>query len=235
MSDQHRELRSKRRQRRDPATKDPLTIEPTVPHNDPGLPGPHPLPTPALDERPLPIRRADQTWYRFHAAHLGPIFFGKTGYGRFDAPEQEFGALYVGADAHCAFIETFGHDHPGSARMITTTALRARSLVRVRFARPLMLVDLTAEGLAQIGADMRICVGDYRTAQWWTRGLWAHPEQPDGIYYRSRHDSSRYCAAIFDRPDLLDPTVSAPCSTTHALRRLLADLFDTYRFGLIDD
>ena len=30
--------------------------------------------------------------------------------GRFDAPNAECGVIYVGADEHCAFIETFGYN-----------------------------------------------------------------------------------------------------------------------------
>ena len=36
-------------------------------------------------------------------------------------------------------------------------------------------------------------------AQRWSRALWEHPQQPDGIIYRSRHDPSKVCAALFDR------------------------------------
>jgi hypothetical protein len=66
-------------------------------------------------------------------------------------------------------------------------------------ARPLRLVDLTGPGLAQLGADARLWSGSIRIAQLWSQALFNHPEQPDGIYYLSRLNPARCCAAIFDR------------------------------------
>ena len=43
------------------------------------------------------------------------LFWAESGY-RFDAPDGEYGVLYVGADPHVAFIETFqiAGIHPAS-------------------------------------------------------------------------------------------------------------------------
>src|SRR6478735_5682570 len=37
-----------------------------------------------------------------------PLFFGRSGLNRFDAPAGEYGVLYAGESVECAFIETFG-------------------------------------------------------------------------------------------------------------------------------
>ncbi len=85
--------------------------------------------------------------------------------------------------------------------------------------RPLRLVDLTGPALSQIGADGRLTTGRYDISQQWALALHQHPEQPDGLLYRSRHDPSQLCAAIFDRAadaltasplgSLADPTNAA--------------------------
>jgi hypothetical protein len=40
---------------------------------------------------------------------------------------------------------------------------------------------------------------DYALSQLWSRVLWEHSDEPDGILYRSRHDDSALCVALFDR------------------------------------
>jgi hypothetical protein len=101
----------------------------------------------------------------------------------------------------------------------------------IRFAGPLKLVDLSGPGLAAIGADARLCVGDYRVAQRWSRAFWVHPQKPDGILYLARHNPAIVCAAVFDR---------APVAAAHKLGPLLgprlihqtAALLDAYNVGL---
>ena len=70
----------------------------------------HPEPPTNFDAVPLLIRRfpPSGTWCRIHRVAKAPLYFGKSGASRFDAPAGEFGVLYVGRDAHCAFIETYG-------------------------------------------------------------------------------------------------------------------------------
>ena len=67
--------------------------------------------------------------------------------------------LYLAADIEGAFIEGCIRDMGlGRARrVVSETFLRDRVLSRIAFEHPLRLVDLTGAGLAQIGADMRLC------------------------------------------------------------------------------
>lgn len=81
---------------------------------------------------------------------------------------------------------------------------------------------------------MRLCTGEYRLAQLWSRALWLHPACPHGILYRSRHDPSRFCAAMYDRAHGLVRTESRGRVLGADNLRLLGDILDTYGFGLID-
>jgi hypothetical protein len=162
-----------------------------------------------------------------------PLYFRWSPDRRFDPPTRAFRVLYAATDAHGAFIETLGHQT--GIRLVTTSALQSRGLAVLRSRSPLRLVDLTGAGLAQIGADERLCAGDYTVAQRWSLTLFRHPARPDGIYYRSRHDPSRTCAAIFHRAARKVTVVQQSALTDLQLGALLADILRIYRFGLIDD
>ena len=197
----------------------------------PDHPGPLPEPQPELHTRALPVIRIAGPWTRMHRCAVDPLYFGRSGANRFDAPGKEFGVLYAGADPHCAFIETFGQET--GVNLVTATALAQRCRATILPERPLALVDLTGSGLARIGADARLFAGEHSVAQRWARALWSHPEQPDGLYYPARHDPSRRAVAIFDRAAgsvraVFGPSLIDPANTT-----LLAEILDTYRFGIL--
>ncbi len=140
--------------------------------------------------------------------------------------------LYLGTDEHVAFVETFGRDL--DYRLVTRGELETRGLAQVTLRRPLKVVDLTGSGLAALGADARLCSGSHVLAQVWSAAFWSHPDQPDGVRWRSRFDPERFCVAIFDR--------AADAVTASALghlaqpqhRALLGSILDTYRFGYIE-
>jgi hypothetical protein len=196
-------------------------------------PKPHPDPPADLPAVELPITKRSRQWFRAHRCRRDPLFFGRTGHWRYDDPECAFGVLYVAADLEGAFIEGCLHD----AALGTTTPLlserflRKRCVSKIRFAGRLTLVDLSGPGLSAIGADVRICAGDYRIAQRWSRALWGHPQQPDGILYLSRHNPAIVCAAVFDRA----PVAAAEKLGSFLGPRLIhktAALLDAYGVGL---
>ena len=193
----------------------------------------HPEPPGNVASLRLLVRQVGHGWYRLHRAGRGPLYFGKQARNRFDAPAGEFGVLYVAKDAHGAFIETFGHE-TGRVPFVTEAELRERELCVVTATRKLGLVDLSAEGLARMGADAELTSGsDYALSRRWASALHGHPRKVDGILYRARHDPARSCAAIFDRAE---PALSAKRSgslldATHA--RLLGTILDTYGYGLV--
>lgn len=128
-----------------------------------GRPGPHPEPPTNLHRRPLSIAEFQQAWSRIYQCRYDLLHFDRTGRSRFDAPEGQYGVLYVAGDERCAFVETFGQST--GTNTVTTSALEARCLCLVTTEQPLRLVDLRGEGLSRIGADGRLTTGDYTVAQ----------------------------------------------------------------------
>jgi hypothetical protein len=192
---------------------------------------PHPLPPQDFTERSLPLVRVSDALFRLHNINFPPLHFVRSARYRFDAPNGSYGVLYTGSDVHGAFIETFGH--ATGVGVVSYGELRRRGLAKVELRRPLRLVDLTGPGLARIGADNDLCSGDYLTAQRWSAAMHAHRDGPDGILYRARHDPSRTAAALFDRvaEHLTAVSLGTLADAQHA--SLLAELLDTYGFGLV--
>jgi hypothetical protein len=139
--------------------------------------------------------------------------------------------LYCGQDVHCAFIETFGHDT--GTGVVSLDELRRRGITRIDHVETLRLVDLTGPGLAQLGADNRLCSGSYGIAQQWSGAVYNHPERPHGIYYRACHDPSRMAVALYDRSEGLITAQSVGTLADPQNAALLGNILDTYRFGLI--
>ena len=152
-------------------------------------PSRHRDPPPDLARRSLPLLTTSQPWFRIYGLAYAPLYFGKTGDNRFDLPDGKTGVCYVAADEAGAFVETLGHTT--GTRVLTQSALRNRGIAELHTRRPLQLVDLTGAGLARVGADERLCTGDYTVAQRWSAAFFRHPQKPDGLCYRSRHDPDR--------------------------------------------
>lgn len=194
-------------------------------------PAPHPEPPPDLASRDLPLIQIKDLWFRIHKSQYSPLYYGSSRRNRFDAPSQEYGVMYVAADVCGAFIETFGAST--GIRVVALSELRLCSVSQLQSERQLALVDLTGSGLARIGADARLCDGEHGLAQRWALSLWRHPENLDGIYYRARHDPSRYCAAIFDRAQADITIAQTQAYWSDDFRETLAYILDTYGFGLV--
>jgi len=66
--------------------------------------------------------------------------------------------------------------------------------------RDLRLVDLHGgDAVGALGATGVIGVGPQSLARRWSQAIHAHPEEPDGIEYRCRHNSDEIAVALFDR------------------------------------
>lgn len=186
---------------------------------------PHPPPPADFADRKLALASYRRVVMRIHRTRRDPIYFGRSGASRFDAPDGEYGVLYAGEDEHCAFIETFGQ--ATGENLIEERELAARSLTRLHVVGA-RLVDLTGEGLARLGADNRLCDGDHATAQAWSRALHRHPARPDGIRFRARHDPERVSVALFDRA----AAKVRPWKTERLDLERVAPLINHYQFGL---
>lgn len=195
-------------------------------------PGAHPQPPPDLDQRTPLIIESSGPWMRIHPLRREPIYFSLSRSSRFSDPLCQFGVLYAADDLHGAFIETHGRDL--DVRSISSTRLMSAGLARIETARPLRLVDVASSGgLARLGADGRLTTGAFDVAQAWSRALWAHPVAPDGIYYRLRHDQARCGCAVYDRARGEVRVVQVESLWDPHRRADLADVLNTYGFGLI--
>lgn len=194
-------------------------------------PAPHPEPPADLQTRKLPLIQTEGTWFRIHKTVHYPLYYGESRQNRFDAPKQEYKIMYIALDTHGAFIETFGSQT--GINVVSEAELYIRSISKIICKRSLKLVDITGAGVAHLGADGRLATGEHRLAQRWARALWAHPAQPDGIYYRARHDLSQTCAAIFDRTESLFEIADTQVCTSRSFSKILATILNTYQFGLI--
>src|SRR5262245_39180085 len=160
-------------------------------------PGPHPEPATDLTGRDPLIYETSQRWFRIYRIDREPLYFGRTKRNRFDAPNHEYGVLYVAENEECAFIETFGQSTGNN--LVTASSLSTAGLAIVQPNRNLRLIDLAnTGGLSRIGAEGRLCTGEHSVAQRWSKALKEHPSHPDGLYYRARHDPALMACALYD-------------------------------------
>jgi hypothetical protein len=151
---------------------------------------------------PLSILNLPEVLYRIqHEVYHNPLFFGKTGLNRWDCPVGTvplYGVLYTALEPKGAFYETLGYDI--KKQVFSDLELKERRLWAIECQQPLMLVDLTGDGLARLRVDMRLTsTRELSLPQAWSRAFHGHPSQPDGIRYVSRHQPQLHCAALFER------------------------------------
>jgi len=101
----------------------------------------------------------------------------------------------------------------------------------VEVRRDLRLVPIHGPSLARLGLTAELATGDdYATSQLWSRALWEHDKQPDGILYRSRHDDSALCVAVYGRAK--DALVMVQDQSLADDPQVLARLLRRYGLGL---
>jgi hypothetical protein len=174
--------------------------------------------------------------YRHHQKALDPIYYGKKGDYRFDDPRcpvaGSFGVLYAGEDPECCLMESLP-PHQG-VPAVTGSYLDARAIAKLELIEPLRFIDLVSPGgLASIGADNRLCDGNYKIAQQWSAALKKHPIKPDGIRYRSRHAPERTAYAIFERPKPGFKVTTMGSFTAPSNVNLFGQTLKTYNIALI--
>jgi hypothetical protein len=152
---------------------------------------------------PIEVVRAGAVMTRIHRSGTTEPFFGpKPGVlptHRFHDPHGKFRVCFLGESASASFAETFMRNPP--IRIVTRTELEQRHLTTVRLRYDLRLVKLHGEGLArtECTAEITSCTPPYAEPQSLSRALWAHPDQPDGIQYRCRHDNGLLAIALYHR------------------------------------
>ncbi len=198
-------------------------------------PGEHPEPHADLAVRsPLLYTLEEGTVvYRLYRADRDALYFGRSGDNRFDAPDGSFGVLYAGEDEYCSFIETCGQ--VTGVPSVSGAYLDQRQLAEMKVMESMKLIDLSASGgLARIGADGRLMDGSHAVAQRWSAALRNHPTKPAGILYRARHDPAKLAFAIFECPRNVFQTASRGSLRDPRNVKLLGEILDHYKFGLID-
>ena len=200
-------------------------------------PGPPPLPPRDLRKRLLPIHRvpAGTQLYRIHPADRLPIFFGpqvgEPPRNRWDAPGGEFGVCYLAEQPWTAFAETFLR--VPERMTVEEVDLETRSVARVLAMRELRLAALHGHGLRRLGATAAVCSGPYSVSRAWSLALHGHPEKPDGIRYRARHDDDGFAIALFDRASRAVAPRDTAALTHPALEPHLGAWLDRYSVGLV--
>jgi hypothetical protein len=174
----------------------------------------------------------DECLYRLNDRNYpSSLYFDTSGKGRFDGQEQSYGILYTGADIYAAFIECFGRN-PQQERNISEALLRSRNLFKINAAKPLLFADLTGSGLNVIGASLDLIYGEKVISRKWAEAIFLHPQQVDGIKYRSRLDSSKFNYGIFDRAkEYLSEDNTGNLVDNHP--EFLAEILDCYQYGLV--
>jgi hypothetical protein len=182
---------------------------------------------------PLSRVRIGTRWMRVHARSRNALWFGPAPDSlpvhRFDDPLGRFRVCYLGTTVDVSFAETFLRNPP--VRILGLDDLAARSVATVEVRRDLRLVPLHGPSLARLGTTMEVAsISDYALSQAWSRALWEHTDTPDGVVYRSRHDDSALCVAVYDRAKISLATVADDSLIADA--RLLARLLKRYKLGL---
>jgi len=191
-------------------------------------------PTPVLPKHlPLSRVRIGTRWMRIHARNRKALWFGpargRQPIHRFDDPAGRFRVCYFGTTIEVCFAETFLRNPP--IRILALDDLAGRSIATVQVRRDLRLVPIHGSNLARLGATAELAsASDYAASQLWSRALWGHIDQPDGILYRSRHDDSALCVALYDRAKDGLAIVQDRSLTEDA--RQLARLLKRYDVGL---
>jgi hypothetical protein len=174
--------------------------------------------------------------YRHHQKALDPVYYGKKGDYRFDDPgcpaPGSFGVLYAGEDPECCLMESIP-PHQG-VPAVTGVYLDSRAIAKMELIDPLRFIDLVSPGgLASIGADNRLCDGNYKIAQQWSAALKKHSCKPDGIRYRSRHAPERVAYAIYERAKPIFKVTTMGSFTAPANAVLFGQVLKTYNIALI--
>jgi hypothetical protein len=180
------------------------------------------LPPPPADlaTRKLPLVTISGHLFRIHLTTHNWRYFARNKSERFDDPQGVFGVLYGSTTADAAFAEVFLRKL--ASMSVAQADLQSRA-VSTFHARRLRCVELTGSGLRKLSCDNRISTEKpYQTTHLWSRALFLHPQQPDGLVFRSRHNPRFRCLALFDRCDaklmdvrsepLMDPPRRAWCS-----------------------
>lgn len=155
---------------------------------------------------------------RIHRSVHLPIFYNRRSASkiifRFDAPADEYGVLYASESFSACMAETVIRDRFENQRLpivLSETELgeRSVSLLGQDTPRLLRLADLT-QPLFTLGFTGQILTDPcYAVPNLWSKAVYDHPDNFDGIYFRSRYANAP-SIAIFDRCSVVQRGPAVP-------------------------
>jgi len=195
------------------------------------------LPPPDFSTKILPIKIVNGIFYRMHKTSDPPMAYSWAKIHRFNAPNSEYGVLYIGKTIGCTFVEVYGKYINKDGGSVTKSELAKNEISRIALNKKFKIVDLTGPGLMQIGADSQVpSTMNYKNvSQKWGLAIWKHPKKVDGIMWLARHDPSEISLAFFDRSKIIDHTnITSVGSLMHPSNRdILRDLIVKYKIKLL--
>jgi hypothetical protein len=182
----------------------------------------------------LPVVTVEGPVYRCHSIDHDYLYFGKSAAYRFDDPLKAFGVIYLGATREAAFAETCLRNV--GATLLSSRFLAKRAMIQVDM-RSVQLLQAYGPGLAKIGQTALISAStqdDYPLTQAFSREVYEHPDQIDGIAYLSRHDNTQRCFVLFDRAASALPVPADEKGEVIRKAPWLWDVLELYGVGLDD-
>jgi hypothetical protein len=127
--------------------------------------------------------------------------FGRTASHRFDDPRKEYGTSYFGLNLVTAIAESLLHDlEPVGTRYQVAADEVKRRYIHTFDGYDLTLADLTGQSMNLLGAHAGLFgTANYRIPMRWSRAIYMHPAEVDGILYVSRMMAPNLAVVLFDR------------------------------------
>lgn len=151
---------------------------------------------------------AGEILHRIHGAAVDARWYGRRdATWRWDAPDGQYGVLYLGRSPVGPFAESLLRIPSERDLLWSTVSLKRAARFVVK--RSLALADLSGAGVAWFETTLARIAEDpdpltkpeaYAEAQRISARVHAETSL-DGIQYRSRFDPSELCVALFDRAD----------------------------------
>ncbi len=161
----------------------------------------------------LPSFRIDAGELLQHVSRVAyrnaPMYYGRDGTNRYDAPKRDYGVLYLGRDLPTALMESVFHKHrwlTDAKRSIALKEIQSRLVRAVGVLDDLCLADLTAEGVMAgfFGLNLeQLASRDYTHTQQVSAQVHAMREDDvplfDGVLYPSCNNYPAASIALFER------------------------------------
>lgn len=150
------------------------------------------------------------TLHRIYWPTQDPLKASVAGNNRYDcsavlADKDKFGVLYFAFDLETCWMETVVRQNmvraAGSSIPIPAASMSGRWACEVSASEPLVLARFADVPLIDLGDCASNIMGDsYMRTQLWSQLLHAHANpEVDGLHYRSRYSTDRFCVALFER------------------------------------